>query len=714
MNVSFAAQPATPRQTTMADPSANKPALRAASPAPRPFNGALRPERFAGETAFSYTRRMQGRLTMSEPYLRSVARHRGLTPAAYMEAKGGVPANTLVLDVGIVDELSGRRFLCPECTDGELVEVAPHIAYYCCGTHRLWAGPTLQAEHLTPVSIGQDVLAAEAKFRNLTADGRVTAGVLTQAAWAACVPGAPARRAARITPSTYPDIVALLGMLTDATFLKTWTDLADSRLHRNAYVRHEVEHRIGARAAQVASRVVAVMTQGESFTRTYVARGIPAPMSPLAVFDEMIAAVPGMPVLLRGASVEPDRTIGTAIATTSGPPRTASLHVPARHRSSVQRWTRDGAAREPVRSEEFLADGSFAVVNPDLVDEWHTERNGDRTPSQVSAASRYAYWWTCRVCGYECYQPTGVRSRRQRCPACMLHTAGPSTSLAALDPALAAEWDDEANGDLTPSDVSVHDGRLAAWRCPRAHQYIAEIGHRTRDGMGCPFCTNHLVLPGFNDLATTRPDLAAEWDDNRNGLLTTRDVFAGTNQPVHWRCGAHGHRWHISPNQRTSDATGCPVCTNRAVVAGENDLATTHPDVAKYWAPTLGEPRPQDVTAGSGAVLHWQCTNGWPHTFTRSVGHRVQNDTCPICRRRRLLSGFNDVATLHPAIARDWATDLNGIGPDQTLARGVKWWWRCGRRHLVHATVGCRVQTRGCPRCPPRARAGNADTTTNS
>ena len=31
-----------------------------------------------------------------------------------------------------------------------------------------------------------------------------------------------------------------------------------------------------------------------------------------------------------------------------------------------------------------------------------------------------------------------------------------------------------------------------------------------------PYCTNHLTLTGFNDIATTNPDLISEWDYEKN------------------------------------------------------------------------------------------------------------------------------------------------------------------------------------------------------
>jgi hypothetical protein len=74
---------------------------------------------------------------------------------------------------------------------------------------------------------------------------------------------------------------------------------------------------------------------------------------------------------------------------------------------------------------------------------------------------------------------------------------------------------------------------------------------------GCPYCSNKAVLIGYNDLATTHPELAAQaegWDP------TT--VVAGSNKKRKWRCG-EGHIWNAVVGTRAGGAmggSGCPSC----------------------------------------------------------------------------------------------------------------------------------------------------------
>lgn len=85
---------------------------------------------------------------------------------------------------------------------------------------------------------------------------------------------------------------------------------------------------------------------------------------------------------------------------------------------------------------------------------------------------------------------------------------------------------------------------------------------------------NRKILPGFNDLATTNPDIAAEWHPTKNGDLKPTDVVAGSNRKVWW-LGKCGHEWEAPVSYRSRRGDGCPVCSKvslgRKVVNIEKD-----------------------------------------------------------------------------------------------------------------------------------------------
>ena len=115
------------------------------------------------------------------------------------------------------------------------------------------------------------------------------------------------------------------------------------------------------------------------------------------------------------------------------------------------------------------------------------------------------------------------------------------------------------NGDKSPEDYMAGSAKKAWWLCEKGHAWQAKIVQRVLLGTGCPFCRGHAVLPGYNDLGTLHPELAAQWYQPLNGDVTPQDVRAGSGYRAWWRCG-EGHIWQAVVAIRTYSHTGCPVC----------------------------------------------------------------------------------------------------------------------------------------------------------
>lgn len=78
------------------------------------------------------------------------------------------------------------------------------------------------------------------------------------------------------------------------------------------------------------------------------------------------------------------------------------------------------------------------------------------------------------------------------------------------------------------------------------------------DGIGCPVCNGSRTVTGINDLATTDPQLAGEWNWERNER-TPYDVPRGSLYTVWWK-GRCGHEWRARVKDRAVKKEGCPIC----------------------------------------------------------------------------------------------------------------------------------------------------------
>lgn len=118
----------------------------------------------------------------------------------------------------------------------------------------------------------------------------------------------------------------------------------------------------------------------------------------------------------------------------------------------------------------------------------------------------------------------------------------PENSLAETHPDIAAQWDTEKNGVLSPYNFTHGSKYRAFWLCQNGHSHRATINtkvtHFGSGTKGCKYCSGRArVLK--NSLLATHPDVAKDWDVSRNGSLTPRDLGKGSEKLVWWKCHKH-------------------------------------------------------------------------------------------------------------------------------------------------------------------------------
>lgn len=202
-----------------------------------------------------------------------------------------------------------------------------------------------------------------------------------------------------------------------------------------------------------------------------------------------------------------------------------------------------------------------------------------------------------------------------------------------------------------------------------------------------------------NSLGYMHPDLVLEWHQILNNGLNPMNVPAQSNEKAWWQC-SKGHEWEAQISSRVH-GNGCPYCCNKLVMKGFNDLATLCPELAKEWHPTKnGELLPSDVSRGSKKKVWWQCFKG--HEWEAAIYSRSSGRNCPYCINKKILTGFNDLATLCPELAKEWHPTKNGELSPFDVSRGSdkKVWWlgSCGHEWIMEVSARTGLG-KGCPAC---------------
>jgi len=405
-----------------------------------------------------------------------------------------------------------------------------------------------------------------------------------------------------------------------------------------------------------------------------------------------------------------------------------------------QTWCVAEKARKKATKKAAInrvAKKSLAETHPHLAKEadgWDatefTPQSGQKMPWVCARKHR----WEARI---------QSRSNGRGCPFCSnTKVLSGYNDLASQLPNIA----EEADG-WNASEVYFKSSQVKSWVCPVGHKYKTSVYSRA-EGTGCNICASKKVLVGFNDLKSKHPALSKEafgWDAST--------LTSGSSKKVKWKCKA-GHIFEMSPKDRVSGAS-CPICQNRLVVAGINDLMTVNTtlarqalgwDVTKYsegskvkktwkcdlghvWDATIasrskgtgcpycgglkvypglndfGTKYPElikeadgwdvsKVTSRSAKKMPWICPKG--HRYDMSLHHRGGGEGCPYCSGNKILIGFNDLATTHPKLSLEadgWDAKTVSFGSN------VKKRWVCTNGHKWTAIVSSRANGRGCPSC---------------
>ena len=354
----------------------------------------------------------------------------------------------------------------------------------------------------------------------------------------------------------------------------------------------------------------------------------------------------------------------------------------------------------------------LAIIRPDLAKEWHPTKNGELTPFDVTYGSGKKVWWylpyddprTGKHFDFEWQETVNNRNNGNNCPFLSGQRVWHGfNDLVTTNPDLAREWHPTKNGSLLPSEVSEKNNKKVWWYLPYDDpktgkhfdfEWQEKVSNRALN-CGCPYLTGHAVWRGYNDLATTNPDLAKEWHPTKNSALTPFDVTGGSQARIWWllpyddpQTGKHfDFEWQNSVCHRVA-GQGCPFLShNPKVWKGFNDLVSVRPDLAKEWHPTKNKGlTPNEITIGSSKKVWWLLPYDDPKTgkhfdfeWKMSVCDRIRDRSCPFLSvpSKRVWSGFNDLATLYPELVKEWHPTKNGTVQPQEILSGSekKFWW---------------------------------------
>ena len=406
-----------------------------------------------------------------------------------------------------------------------------------------------------------------------------------------------------------------------------------------------------------------------------------------------------------------------------------------------------------------------------IIAEWDNKKNGSKTPQNVSYGSNKMVYWVCSE-NHSYEASPWVRTQGMGCPICAgKKILKGYNDLQSQYPELAKEWHSDKNGNLTPDQVFSFSNKKVWWKCEFGHAWKATINSRHKNRcphcyqdhrisvreklvyfnlkkyfpetlenfklsdkskITVDMCIPSLKLVVEYDGAQYHQD--AERDTSRFKIIESEGYDLIRIREPNLPLLDHGRSIILDSVSLTEVANGiykllelmaveyqinipfAPVVIDDdlpevyklidfSVV--ENSLESVYPELAKEFHPTLnGTLNPNRITCRSGLKVYWVCPEGHPYQAT--VLNRTSGKGCPYCSGKKVLAGYNDLATLRPEIARQWDYEKNTLTPQEVTAFShKKVWWKCRHGRSWEAAVFTR-KTDGC-RCTTEERLNKSD-----
>ena len=346
----------------------------------------------------------------------------------------------------------------------------------------------------------------------------------------------------------------------------------------------------------------------------------------------------------------------------------------------------------PICSGKMVLKGfnDLRTVNPSLAQEWNFEKNKEITPEDVTSGSSEKAWWICSK-GHEWQATIASRNIGIRCPVCTSerHTSFPEYAFVYYLKKCGMETIHSYKENGYELDIYIPSKKIAIeydgyyWHKEKAKKDLEKNRKCEKDGItlyrvreGLPLLNDtsidcmvqkdqqdldqaiKMILTAIigttievdlrrdsidienlriytekkNSLLLLNPQVAKDWNYEKNGNLRPENVTANSDKKAWWKCDK-GHEWQASVSSRNQGA-GCPYCSGRCAIKGENDLQIVNPTLAEEWNYKMnGALTPSDVLPTSNKKAWWKCNCG--HEWEAIIANRKKGHGCPECARQK-------------------------------------------------------------------------------
>ena len=343
------------------------------------------------------------------------------------------------------------------------------------------------------------------------------------------------------------------------------------------------------------------------------------------------------------------------------------------------------------------------TLHPELALEWVHSESGNLHPDEVTCGLDRLILWRCRFCGHTWWARISSRARGTGCPKCANYTQS-SFPEQTVYYYILKEFPDAINRyrDLGEEiDVYIPSIKVGIEYDGGLHQ---DLSKDVRKNIWCKKKEIFLYRIRVGDC----PIMS---DGGSKNIIVDEslDSLGRAIEEVLDDLGRNVSS--INVKEKELEIKSLYLSTLK-----ENSLQSKYPEIAKEWHPTKNVGlTPDKISCGNPLKVWWKCSK-CNYEWKARIADRTSGRGCPQCarkrlgkrvsetlRKRKLVVGENDLATVRPDLVKEWDFEKNGLyTPDKaTCYTNDKVYWicsNCGESYSEYISNRCNGLGK-CPKC---------------
>jgi hypothetical protein len=348
-------------------------------------------------------------------------------------------------------------------------------------------------------------------------------------------------------------------------------------------------------------------------------------------------------------------------------------------------------------------ENNLSVRFPDLLKEWHPEKNKTLTPDKVSPKSHKRVWWVCKR-GHEWESVVYSRTTGVGCPYCKPQISKLEIRILCEFKSIFDEvvWGEKQFG--YECDLYLPNYNLAVeidgypWHEGKEKSDVKKTDKLSEKGVQL-FRLRHRKLKKI-----TSNDVF--FDDSESELFAVKTILRKINQN---HCLSNKHQSkienYLNSKRLRNEKEYNKIISHLPYALPGKSLLDKFPDISKEWNHEKNTPLvPASFLPGSHFNAWWVCREG--HEWEAIINTRTMGGTCcPYCSGR-FATIDNNLARSNPGLAKEWHPTKNDpLKPNQVLpGSGKRAWWVCRVGHEWKTMISRRNMGAGCPTCHSKIR----------